>query len=114
MSRILSLVKQSDPQTGVASQYSGGTAMAQALQKRCPPPSAFLRVRKLPEPKFVAYREELDGNAYRQSIQTMKPRMWFRVSKHVDASYGVNAAMVMRSIVRADLLQRFWRRLGAV
>lgn len=117
MSRILSVVKNLDGKilspSELAQNFIGGNAMILALQKRCPPPSPFLRVMKLPEPKFVTYREELDGNSYRQSIQTMKPSAWFRVSKHVDASYGVNAALTMRMIVRADLLQRFWRRLGA-
>lgn len=113
MGRILSVVKQSDTQTGAASQYSGGMAMAQALQKKCPYPSAFLRIRRMPEQKFVAYREELDGNVYRQSIQTTRPRMWFRVSKDVSAIGGVNEAMTIRMVSRADLLQRFWRHLGA-
>lgn len=110
MSQFLGAIKNQNPEftmAGVTRQHHG-TAMVHALQKKCPAPHT-----RLPEPKFVAYREEFDGYAYKQGMGTMKPRAEFLVFKRIGAHDDINMAMGLRAEARKELMQMFWRRLGA-
>lgn len=98
---MLHVVKRADSLPGAA-------AMTQALHRKCPHPN-------MPEPKLVAYREELRdyGHRYVQTMLVLKPKHRIAIGAHLGAHDDINATMDKRAAARKKLIQRFWRHLGA-
>ena len=107
MSNARKLMKLSPEHYAETLTKPAPNSMLDAFKYRCP---TFF---KLPEPPRVVYQEELRdrGYLYVQVIAVFGRR--HAIGKRIVTNIDKESAMQLRGAVRAQLIRKFWRSLGA-